>query len=230
MPRSTELQEILDLEIYDSVLISPKKDETVQRALQRLKLRTSKYRKYEKSFVVEAASDRIRVTRIPFGTSKRFWRWLRMGLGEIMILEEEPTLKDSLAAYHAAEYFNGACDLAGNWRTGLDAMGRLYVKRLMLEDGQNIYEQHRPAPDEKREEAVPYYVELEREAGRWQHSADLSRSQANRGKGEPDPHLMNVVRNFEERAKNALAKAKELREAEAAAGDALPNLVTMNSI
>ena len=167
MKRSESLQKILDLDVYQDVLVTPKAGEELATTIKRLKMRTSKYRTlHEKSFVVEAEGDAARVTRIPFGSSKTYWRWIKLELGETLVLCEEPTSRDISAAYQSVEYVNYSIGVRGFWQTRLDELGRLIAVRVVAEDGSSLEDLQRELREEEARNRllISPYEKLEQKA------------------------------------------------------------------
>lgn len=214
MRRTETLQKILDLDVYEDILVAPESGEELAATIKRLKMRTSKYRRlHEKTFVVEAEGNAARVTRIPFDSSKRYWRWIKLNLGEKLVLSEQPTPRDIEAAYQSAQYINYSIGVRGVWQTRLDGQGRLITVRVVAEDGTSLEDLARARKEEaaRLRPPIPRWEELERQASNWEQTSRWNMEQAQRTTGGMVRVLTDVAEKFQARADALREEATVLR-------------------
>lgn len=216
MSRPKSFERILDLDVYGEVHLEPENGEGLVAAMKRLKVRTSKYRKlHNKSFVVEPHGGMARVTRIPLGSSKKHWRWIKLKLGETLVLSENPEPDEIKAAYHSVRHLNEKFQGYGYWETRRDSERRLLAIRTLGEDGTSLDDLARTRRKEEARLRPPRarYEELERKASLLEDSAKFNMSQSYGQTGGTANVWRRLAEKFQEEA-DALRNEAALLRAE----------------
>ncbi|KMS54182.1 hypothetical protein [Sphingobium cupriresistens] len=131
-PRPDDLQTVYDLEIDQECRLSPAEGETVERAFQRLKLRTAKYASKDRYYRLKIEDNFIFIQRIKKEFRGKLCDFLKMKPGTQILLKTKPTDSDVTKARNKAQYLGGynfstKRDRKGYYEAHKDRIGRLVI-------------------------------------------------------------------------------------------------------